>query len=63
MYTDVATQPRDDDYTQATDISLDQQNTESLAGATEADGELLACGDASTARPAGSASRRLRSGP
>ena len=46
MFTDVATQPRDDDYTQATDIALDQQNTESLAGATEADGELLSCGDA-----------------
>ena len=27
-------------------IALDEQNTESLAGATEADGEPLACGDA-----------------
>ena len=46
LFTDVATQPADDDVTQATVISLDEQNTESLAGATEADGELLACDDA-----------------
>jgi putative metal-binding protein len=45
IFTDVATQPDDDDWQHASQIRLGEQNSESLAGATEQGGELLDCGD------------------